>query len=110
MENNLSLKYVEQRWEGLECWVGNDEIFWVRLDFFLEYYIAKNVLLSLKYKKEIKNFNIAKEYYQSLYEKFMNITLNGKNFDYSKYIKWQKLNKLEVQQAVKLISSSNNEL
>ena len=40
MNSNLKIKYVDQRWDGIEGWLGNDNLFWIRLDFFLEYYIS----------------------------------------------------------------------
>ena len=35
--NDLELKYVDQRYDGLEAWIRFKKSDWIRLDAFLEY-------------------------------------------------------------------------
>ena len=67
MNNNLKIKYVDQRWDGVEGWLGNDNLFWIRLDFFLEYFISGNLELSIRYKN--KELSLEK-YCEMLFKKF----------------------------------------
>ncbi|MET6989458.1 hypothetical protein [Sediminicola arcticus] len=100
MKNKVEIKYTEQRWEGFEAWIGSDHTYWVRLDFLLESFISKNVDLSKKFKGQLNDFNIAKKYYESLFDKFMKTTSNGEEFNYDNYLNWQKNNKIEVARAI----------
>lgn len=103
--NDLELKYIDQRYEGLEAWIRFKNSEWIRLDFLLEYYLLKNVNLSKKYKGKLDDQLIAKCYYGLLYDKFSEKTSGGENFDFQKYIFWQRNNQVEVNNALKLLNS-----
>lgn len=104
MNNKVKIKFIEQRWEGFEAWIGNDNSYWVRLDFLLEYFISSNVNLSQKFKGQLDDSEIVKKYYKSLFNKFMMHTSNGKEFNYDDYMEWQKNNKIEVERTIKSIN------
>lgn len=106
MKNNFKLEYVDQNWDGIEGWVVKENEFKVRLDALLEYYISKNVELTYSIiKGKTKNISYVKKYSSSLFEKFLKLTNEGREFDYDKYMKWQKTdNPKIVEKVIKLMN------
>jgi hypothetical protein len=102
---DLKLKKIDHRWEPSEYWLGNDELFWVRIDFLLEYYISKNLEISKEYKKKLKEENSLKEYAEILFAKFMKVTLNGNQFNYDDYVQWLKTSNPEIKEVLTLFNS-----
>ncbi|MCL6296361.1 hypothetical protein [Jejuia spongiicola] len=100
MNNKFKLKYIEQLGEVTEAWIGSDGNYWVRLDFLLEYFVSNNVILSQKYKGKLDDFCLAKEYYESLFYKFMANTSKGDKFNFDEYLDWQITSKDEVVSAI----------
>ena len=99
----IELKFLEQRWDGLEAWIRKNQCdIWVRLDFFLEYYISGNVNLSKKYKGQLKNKEVIKQYSELLYSKFLKETSGGSEFNPQEYINWQKNNKDDINKVLEL--------
>jgi hypothetical protein len=103
--NCLELKYVHQKDEGLEAWIRKAESDWIRLDFMLEFYMFGNVDLSSCYKLQLRDETIAKKYYDLLYRKFSDNTSEGTNFDFQKYLAWQRNDHSAISAAVKLMNS-----
>lgn len=101
--SELNIKYVEQRFEGFEIWVQKGQSDWIRLDFLLEYYLFGNVNLSKKYKGLLSDEMKAKQYYNLLYEKFIQATSGGYDFDFQKYTYWLKNNQLDINKARDLL-------
>ena len=101
MNNHLKIKYIDQNWDGVEGWIGNDNLFWIRLDFFLEYYISENLDLSKKYKNN--KFGLDK-YCEELFKKFDQKTIYNVEFDYSKYTKWLNMKNPEIEKVIKLMN------
>tara|TARA_R110002126_G_scaffold97803_1_gene227569 strand:- start:31377 stop:31685 length:309 start_codon:yes stop_codon:yes gene_type:complete len=101
MNNKIELKFIEQRWEGIEGWIGNNDDFWVRLDFFLEYFVSKNLKLSYKYKnKEINQ----KKYCELLFEKIKENTSKTTKFNYKNYKKWLSMENPEINKVIELMN------
>lgn len=101
MENKIELKFVEERWEGIEGWIGNDNNYWVRLDFLLEYYLSKNLKLSHKYKnKEISQ----KKYFELLFEKFKKNNSKTIKFNIEDYKKWSNMENPEIKKVIEMIN------
>lgn len=86
--NDLELKYVDQRYDGLEAWVRFKESDWIRLDAFLEYYLSQNVDLTKEYKEKLGDKLIDKQYQNKLFDLFSDKTSDGKDFDFEKYLSW----------------------
>jgi hypothetical protein len=101
----LEIKFIDQRYDGLEGWIRKGQSNWIRLDFMLEYYISDNVDVTKQYKGQLRNENMVKEYCNLLYAKFLQLTLGGQNFDFEKYIDWQRNNSAKVDEALKLLNS-----
>lgn len=101
--NDLELKYVDQRYDGLEAWIryrGGD---WIRLDVFLEYYLSRKVSLTKEYKGLLKDESVAKHYYKLLFDLFSEKTSRGKNFDFQKYFSWIN-NPSEISNVLKILN------
>lgn len=103
----LEVKYIDQKNEGLEAWVRKGQSNWVRLDFILEYYLSGDVNLSKQFRGQLGEASIAKQYYNLLYAKFSKETSDGRNFDFEKYLSWQKSNPTEINNAIKLLNAEN---
>ncbi len=86
--NDLELKYVDQRYDGLEAWIRFKESDWIRLDVFLEYYLSRKVSLTTEYKGQLKDESVAKRYYKLLFDLFSEKTSRGESFDFEKYHSW----------------------
>src|SRR5690606_5351077 len=100
----IELKFIDQRLDGWEAWIGSDNMFWIRLDFLLEYYISKNVNLSRKMKNETFTKPTVKQYGVKMFNKFMKVTSNGEKFSYEGYSEWLKTDNPEIQKAVGFIN------
>lgn len=98
--SELTLKYVDQRFDSLEAWVKKGESSWVRLDFMLEYYVSGNVSLSKQYKDQLGDEKTAKQYYDSMLKK---LTQHGHKFEIQKYLDWQRQNPAEINKAKNLL-------
>ena len=105
MKEKIEIKFIDQRLDGWEAWIGSDNKFWIRLDFLLEYYISKNVILSKKMKEHTSTQLPVKQYGEQMFNKFMDITSNGEKFSYDNYSKWLKMDNPEIQKALVLINS-----
>ncbi|SHG62668.1 hypothetical protein SAMN04488109_1135 [Chryseolinea serpens] len=103
--NDVELKYIDQKNEGLEAWIRKDKSDWIRLDFMLEYYLSRNVNLSKQYKGQLRDETIARQFYNLLYTKFSDDTSGGRNFDFQKYLSWQRSNYAEISNALKLMNT-----
>lgn len=101
MNSNLKIKYVDQRWDGVEGWLGNDNLFWIRLDFFLEYFISGNLELSRRYKN--KELSLEK-YCEKLFEKFNEKTFFNKEFEYIKYTEWLNMKNPKINEVIELFN------
>ncbi|WP_320020396.1 hypothetical protein [Labilibaculum manganireducens] len=101
--DKLEIKYIEQRHEGLEAWVRRAKSDWIRLDFMLEYYLFGNVNLSKEYKSQLIEKMKAKQYYELFYDKFIQAIKNGRKFDFQEYIDWQRCNRSEIDEVLKLL-------
>lgn len=102
----LELKYVDQKYEGLEAWIRRGQSDWIRLDFILEYYLFNNVNLSKQYRSQLNDEKEAKQYYSLLYKKFTEETSNGKKFDFQKYLNWQRNTPSKINEALNLFHST----
>lgn len=87
-QNDLELKYVDQRYDGIEAWIRFKESDWVRLDAFLEYYLLQNVNITKEYKEKLGDKIVAKQYQTRLFDLFSAETSNGIEFDFQKYHSW----------------------
>lgn len=103
----LEIKFIEQRFEGIEAWVRRGKSDWIRLDFMLEYYLFGNVNLSKEYKGQIREKEKAKQYYDLLYEKFIRVIKEGHKFDFQEYIDWQRYNRSDIDEVLKLLHNSD---
>lgn len=101
MNSNLKIKYVDQRRDGVEGWLGNDNLFWIRLDFFLEYFISGNLELSRRYKN--KELSLEK-YCERLFEKFNEKTFCNKEFEYIKYTEWLNMKNPKINEVIELFN------
>lgn len=101
--NQLEIKYVRQKYDGLEAWVRKGKSQWVRLDFILEYYLSGNVNISKKFK--MKNEGESIHFFESLYTKFIQLTCNGENFDFQEYLDWQNSKFSNIEEALKMLNS-----
>ena len=101
MNSKLKIKYVDQRWDGVEGWLGNDNLFWIRLDFFLEYFISGNLELSKRYKN--KELSLEK-YCERLFEKFNEKTFCNKKFEYTKYTEWLNMKNPKINEVIELFN------
>ncbi len=101
--DKLELKYIDQKYDGLEAWIRYGDSEWIRLDFILEYYLFKNVDLTKEYKGQLNDKKKAKEYIRSFYLKFSRNTSRGSTFDFKKYINWIRFNQSEVSKIRKLL-------
>lgn len=104
MSDQNILKLVTQRLDGDEYWLGSDSIYWVRLDFFLEYYISNNCDLSKELKKS-KDVNKLGTYAKKLFQKFNDLTSQGSDFEYEKYMRWQDISNPEIQKVLEFFNS-----
>jgi hypothetical protein len=100
--DQIEIKYVDQRLDGIEGWIKKGNSDWIRLDFMLEYFLSSNVGVTKKYKGQLKNRNKAERYNEELLSKFKRQTNNGKSFDYEKYKKWLS-NRSEIEKARRLL-------
>jgi hypothetical protein len=76
-----------------------------KVKVILEYYISDKVGLTKQYKGQLHNENMVKVYRNLLYAKFLQLTLGGRNFDFEKYIDWQRNNSTKGDDALKLLNS-----
>jgi len=105
--NDLELKYIDQRYDGLEAWIRFKESDWIRLDGLLEYYLFKNVNLTKEYKGQLGDESVAMHYYKLLFDMFSEETSGGQKFDFQKYLSWQKSNSTEISNALKLMQEGS---
>jgi len=103
--NDLEFKYVDQRYDGLEAWIRFQQSEWIRLDGLLEYYLLQNVNITKEYKGRLIDESVAKRYYNLLFDRFLEKTSGGKEFDFQKYLSWQKNNHADISDAIKLLNS-----
>jgi hypothetical protein len=87
-QNDLELKYVDQRYDSIEAWIRFKESDWIRLDAFLEYYLVHNLNITKEYKDRLGDESVVKQYHNRLFELFSEKTSNGKGFDFQKYLSW----------------------
>jgi len=101
--NKLELKYIDQRFDGLEAWIRYNDSEWIRLDFILEFYLFNNVNLTKHYKEQFNNEGIVREYCELLFTKFSENTSNGSKFDFIKYLDWKNNNQSHIIKARNLL-------
>lgn len=102
--NDLELKYVDQRYDGIEAWIRYKESDWIRLDVFLEYYLSRKVSLTKEYKEKRGDKSVDKQYQNKLFNLFSEKTSGGKVFDFEKYLSWVN-NQSEIGEVLKLLKS-----
>ncbi len=100
-QNDLELKFVDQRYDGIEAWIRFKESDWIRLDAFLEYYLLQSVNITKEYKERLGDESVAKQYHNRLFDIFSEKTSSGKEFDFQKYLSWLNDNS-EISKVLKL--------
>lgn len=101
--DQIEIKYVDQRHDGIEGWIKKGNGDWIRLDFMLEYFVSNNIEVTRKYKGRINDPVVAKSFYKELLNKFKKETDRGNNFDSNKYKNWLR-NSSEIEKVRKLLS------
>jgi len=101
--NALELKYVDQRYDGLEAWVRKGQSEWVRLDFILEYYISGDVKFSSEYRGMLNDEIKAKGYYNSMFTMLTQRISDGYNFEIQEFLNWQRNNPSKINKIRKLL-------
>jgi hypothetical protein len=93
MENvgyrGLEWKLIDQRYDGWEAWVRQDQSDWIRLDFVLEYYLFGNVDVTKEFAGQLGDEKKVKKYCDLLCDKFTQAISDGYEFDFQKYSDWQ---------------------
>lgn len=103
--NGIEIAIAEQRYgESIEGWFKKDDNEWIRLDFFLEFFLTKDVAITKKFKGQLNSIEKAEQYYELLFSKFKELTDDANNFDFEKYSKWIR-SKSDTEEARLLISS-----
>lgn len=100
---NIEIKFVDQRYDGVEGWIRTKDSDWVRLDFLLEYFLSSNISITKKYSGQLNSRNISKQYCEELLSDFKLKTSDGKKFDFPKYKKWLS-NEFEIEKARKMLN------
>lgn len=99
----FEIKYLYQRWEGFETSLRVDEEKWIRIDFFLEYFLTGDIKLTKNFKGDFKSYLGNVKYASEFLEAFGNLILDETKFNYEKYIEWMK-NKMEVNKVLAKIN------
>ena len=100
--DEIEVKFVDQKFDGTEGWIRKQNTDWIRLDFMLEYFLSSNVGVTKKYKGQLNNRSKANSYNKELLSKFKRQTNNGKSFDFQKYKEWLN-NRTEIDKARRML-------
>lgn len=98
----FEVKYLNQRWEGFETSLRVDEEKWIRIDFFLEYFLTSDVKFTKNFQGDFKSYLGNVKYASEFLEAFGSLILDEKKFNYEKYMEWTK-KKAEIDKALELI-------
>lgn len=100
----FEIQYLYQRWEGFEASIRVDEDKWVRIDFFLEYFLTGDVKLTKNFKGDFKSYLGKVKYASEFLKALGGLILDETKFNYENYMEWLK-NKIEIDKALEKIRS-----
>lgn len=95
----FEVKYIDQRYDGFEATLKVDEDKWIRIDFFLEFFLTGDTKLTKSFKGNNSSYLRHVKYCSEFFKEYGHFILDESIFNFEKYMDWMK-NKIETDKAL----------